>query len=51
MSKFKELVKKLVSQGKSEIAAKRIAYSIGVNKYGKKGMQRKAQAGRRNRNA
>jgi hypothetical protein len=45
MGKFKALVKKLMSQGKSETAAKKIAYSIGVNKYGKKGMARKASAG------
>lgn len=45
MGKFKALVKKLMSQGKSETAAKKIAYSIGVNKYGKKGMARKAAAG------
>jgi len=48
MSKFKEMVKKLMGQGKSKKAASAIAYSIGVNKYGKKGMQRKAAAGRRN---
>jgi|TARA_R100000935_G_scaffold56548_1_gene88369 hypothetical protein len=47
MSKFKVMVKKLMGQGKSEKAAKAIAYSIGVNKYGKKGMARKAAAGRR----
>ena len=45
MSKFNKLVKKLMSQGKSETAAKKIAYSIGANKYGKKGMARKAAAG------
>jgi hypothetical protein len=47
MSKFKALVKKLVASGKSETAAKKIAYSIGVNKYGKKGMAKKAAAGRK----
>tara|TARA_R110000744_G_scaffold34019_3_gene79553 strand:+ start:511 stop:663 length:153 start_codon:yes stop_codon:yes gene_type:complete len=50
MSKFKTMVKKLMGQGKSKKAAQAIAYSIGVNKYGKKGMARKAQAGR-SRNA
>jgi len=45
------MVKKLMSQGKSETAAKKIAYSIGVNKYGKSGMARKARAGMRSRNA
>tara|TARA_R110000803_G_scaffold4327_4_gene14702 strand:+ start:294 stop:452 length:159 start_codon:yes stop_codon:yes gene_type:complete len=52
MSKFKTMVKKLMGQGKSKKAAQAIAYSIGANKYGKKGMARKAQAGmRRSRNA
>tara|TARA_R110000744_G_scaffold291275_1_gene401902 strand:+ start:32 stop:193 length:162 start_codon:yes stop_codon:yes gene_type:complete len=45
MSKFKALVKKLMADGKSETAAKKIAYTAGVNKYGKKGMARKAAAG------
>ena len=45
MSKFKALVKKLMAAGKSRTAAQKIAYSIGVNKYGKKGMARKAAAG------
>ena len=36
MSKFKDLVKKLMGQGKSKKAAQAIAYSIGANKYGKK---------------
>jgi hypothetical protein len=45
MSKFKELVSKLVAGGKSETAAKKIAYTIGANKYGKAGMARKASAG------
>ena len=49
MSAFKNLVKKLMAQGKSAEAARKIAYSIGVNKYGKKGMARKAKAGMRNR--
>ncbi len=51
MSAFKKMVKKLMAQGRSEQAAKKIAYSIGVNKYGKKGMAIKAQAGMRRRNA
>jgi|TARA_R100001463_G_scaffold50547_1_gene100881 GH24 family phage-related lysozyme (muramidase) len=52
MGAFDRMVKKLMAQGKSKEAAKKIAYSIGVNKYGKKGMARKAAAGRRNsRNA
>ena len=45
MSKFKELVSKLMKDGKSETAAKRIAYTIGANKYGKVGMALKAAAG------
>jgi|SaaInlStandDraft_1057018.scaffolds.fasta_scaffold08835_9 hypothetical protein len=45
MGKFKQLVKKLMSEGNSETAAKKIAYTAGVNKYGKKGMVRKAAAG------
>jgi len=46
-SKFMQLVKKLMKQGKSEEAAKKIAYVIGVKKYGKKGMAAKAAAGRK----
>ena len=49
MGTFRQMVKKLMAQGKSEEAARRIAYSIGVNKYGKKGMARKAKAGMRKR--
>ena len=45
MSKFKALVKKLMADGKSRTAAQKIPYSIDVNKYGKKGMARKAAAG------
>jgi hypothetical protein len=45
MSKFKQLVDKLMSDGKSRTAAEKIAYTAGVNKYGKKGMARKAAAG------
>ena len=48
MSKFKRLVSKLMADGKSETAAKKIAYTIGANKYGKRGMAAKAAAGRRN---
>jgi hypothetical protein len=46
MSAFKTLVNKLVKQGNSLESARKIAYSIGVNKYGKKGMAQKAAAGR-----
>jgi|TARA_B100000780_G_scaffold228515_2_gene167914 hypothetical protein len=46
MSKFMRLVNKLVDDGKSLSAAKKIAYSIGVSKYGKKGMAAKSAAGR-----
>tara|TARA_R100001443_G_scaffold19157_1_gene30519 strand:+ start:882 stop:1034 length:153 start_codon:yes stop_codon:yes gene_type:complete len=49
MGAFKDMVKKLIAQGKSPEAARRIAYSIGVNKYGKKGMARKAKAGMRSK--
>lgn len=39
---FKNLVKKLKDQGKSEESAKKIAYSIGVKKYGKGKMAKAA---------
>lgn len=42
MSKFRRLVDKLVSRGHSEDSARRIAYTIGAAKYGKRGMARKA---------
>jgi|TARA_Y100001973_G_C5203316_1_gene339499 hypothetical protein len=47
MSRFQALVNKLIGQGKSPSSARKIAYSIGVKKYGKAGMARKAAAGRR----
>lgn len=47
MSKFAALVKKLTAKGHSEDSARRIAYSIGVKKYGRRAMARKAAAGRR----
>ncbi len=36
-----------MSEGKSETAARRIAYAAGVNKHGKKRIARKAAAGMR----
>jgi hypothetical protein len=44
---FKRLVRKLESKGKSAKQAGGIAYKVGVEKYGKAGMARKAAAGRR----
>lgn len=44
---FKKLSKKIQRKGKSKASADRIAASIGRKKYGKKGMARKAAAGRR----
>ena len=46
MSKFARLVAKLVARGHSEDSARRIAYTIGAAKYGKRGMARKAAAAR-----
>lgn len=46
MGKFKQLVGKLERKGKSEEQAKGIAAKVGMEKYGKAGMQRKAAAGR-----
>jgi hypothetical protein len=46
VSKFDKLVAKLVSRGHSEDSARRIAYTIGVAKYGRRGMARKAAAAR-----
>jgi len=47
-SNFDKLVKKLIKEnGYSEDRAKRIAYSIGVKKYGKAGMTAKSIAGRK----
>ena len=46
-SKFDELVKKIMKeQGYSKERASRIAYSVGVKKYGKAGMAKKSAAGR-----
>lgn len=42
---FKELEHKLEGEGKSEESAGAIAYSVGKEKYGKKGMEAKAKAG------
>lgn len=47
MSKFAALVEKLTAKGHSEGSARRIAYSVGVKKYGRRAMARKAAAGRR----
>jgi len=43
---FKNLVKKLQGQGKSEKSAKAIAYSIGKKKYGKEKMAQAAASGK-----
>jgi GH24 family phage-related lysozyme (muramidase) len=47
VSKFKKLQRSLQRKGYSEKSAGAIAYTIGVKKYGKAGMARKAAAGRR----
>lgn len=47
MSKFKQLVRKLEGKGKSPEQAKGIAAKVGMQKYGKAGMQAKAAAGRK----
>ena len=47
MSKFARLVGKLTAKGHTEDSARRIAYSVGVKKYGRRAMARKAAAGRR----
>lgn len=47
MSKFAALVEKLTAKGHTEDSARRIAYSVGVKKYGRRAMARKAAAGRR----
>ena len=44
MSKFAQLKEKFAREGKTNPGG--LAYSIGVKKYGKKGMARKAAAGR-----
>lgn len=46
-SKFKKLVGKLERKGKSPSQAAGIAYKVGVKKFGKAGMARKAAAGRK----
>lgn len=47
VSKFKQMVGKLKKTGKSQESAEKIAAYIGRKKYGKKGMAKKAAAGRR----
>lgn len=47
MSAFKKLQGKLEAKGNSKKDAAAIAASIGRKKYGKKGMAKKAAAGRR----
>lgn len=48
MSKFSKLSSKIQKkQGLSKESANAITYSIGVKKYGKEGMAKKAAAGRR----
>jgi anti-sigma28 factor (negative regulator of flagellin synthesis) len=42
---FKELEHKLEDEGKSKESAGAIAYTVGKEKYGKKGMEAKAKAG------
>ena len=46
-SKFNKLVGQLKKKGYSQSSAQKIAYSIGVKKYGKAGMARKAAAARK----
>tara|TARA_R110002073_G_scaffold63566_3_gene159241 strand:+ start:1633 stop:1785 length:153 start_codon:yes stop_codon:yes gene_type:complete len=47
MSKFSRLAAKIRKSGKSASAANAIAASIGIKKYGKAGMAKKAAAGKR----
>jgi hypothetical protein len=47
VSKFKRLAAKIRRSGKSASAANAIAASIGIKKYGKKGMAAKAAAGKK----
>lgn len=47
LSKFKKLQMSLERKGYSKDAAGAIAYKIGVQKYGKKGMAKKAALGRK----
>lgn len=44
---FKELESKLEHEGKSKESAGAIAYSVGKEKYGKKGMEAKAEAAKK----
>ena len=46
MSHFSKLVEKLEKEGMSEKEARAVAYKIGVEKYGKKGMENKAKEGK-----
>jgi len=46
-SAFKELENKLEHEGKSKESAGAIAYSIGKKKYGKEGMEHKAEAAKK----
>ena len=46
MSKFDKLVDKLEAKGDSADSAKKIAATIGREKYGAEGMAKKAAAGR-----
>lgn len=48
---FKNLEKKLEAKGKSKESAGKIAAAIGDKKYGKKGMAKKAAAGRKRHRA
>lgn len=49
MSHFSKLVEKLEKEGMSEKEARALAYKIGVEKYGKEGMEKKAELGRKRR--
>ena len=48
---FKKLSKRIQRQGKSKKSADAIAANIGRKKYGRKGMARKAAAGRAKKRA
>ena len=45
--RFKKLVKKLEAKGKGKAAAKGIAAKVGMEKYGKKKMEKMAAKGRK----
>ena len=47
MSRFSKLSSKIQKTGKSKKSADAIAASIGIKKYGKKGMSKMSAAGRR----